>query len=94
MKTIKRILTGITATLLVLYVGICTLLWFKQEKLIFHPHPLPQDFKFAYAGNFTEVTVPAFDGKKLHCLWFKADTSRGLVFYLHGMPVLWIPGEI
>ncbi len=84
MKIIKRILIGIAVTLLVLYVGICTLLWFKQEKLIFHPHPLSHDYMFDYPGHYTEVTVPAFDGKKLHGLWFKADTSRGLVFYLHG----------
>lgn len=84
MARFKKILIGIGATIAVLYVALCCLLWFKQEKMIFHPHPLAAGFKFDHPGNFSEVTVTAFDGKKLHGLLFKADSSKGLVFYLHG----------
>ena len=52
--------------------------------MIFHPKPLPEDYQFSYAGNYQEVKVPTFDNKNLHGLLFKADSSKGLVFYLHG----------
>ncbi|HLP52777.1 MAG TPA: alpha/beta hydrolase [Chitinophagales bacterium] len=84
MLWIKRILVVTLVLAAVTYVGICGFLWFGQEKLIFHPHPLPADYQFAYGGKYTEVFIPGFDGKKLHGLLFKADTTRGLVFYLHG----------
>lgn len=84
MKTLKRIAVGTLIVLTFFYVGLCTLLWFYQEKLIFHPHPIAADYKFSYPGRFEEITIPTFDGTKLHGLLFKADTTKGLVFYLHG----------
>ena len=84
MKLLKKILIGIAATMAVLYIALCLLLWFKQEKMIFHPSPLPTNYKFTYTGNYKEIRVPTFDGKVLNGLLFKADSSKGLVFYLHG----------
>ena len=52
--------------------------------MIFHPSALPQDYKFSFEGSYQEVKIPTFDDKKLHGLLFKADSSKGLVFYLHG----------
>ncbi len=84
MKLLKKIFIGLVAIFALLYMALCGLLWFKQEKMIFHPHPLPADYKFAYTGNYSEIKVPTFDGKTLSGVLFKADTSKGLVFYLHG----------
>src|SRR4051812_15819545 len=84
MKKLRTALTVLLTTVAVLYLAICALLWFEQEKLIFHPSPLAADYQFNYSGKFEEVQVTAFDGKKLHGLLFRADTSKGLVFYLHG----------
>jgi len=84
MNRFKKILLGIGAAIVLLYVTLCIVLWYNQEKMIFHPHPLPADYTFHYKGNFKEVKVRAFDGKLLSGLLFKADSSKGLVFYLHG----------
>ncbi len=63
------------------------LIWTQQERLLFHPQPLPADFSFAgrYAPEqaFEELHIPV-DGAELHALLFRQPASRGLVFYLHG----------
>ena len=84
MNILRKIFLGLGVFALVAYLGICTLLYFQQEKMIFHPHPLPKDFAFGYKNSYQEMQIPTFDGKKLDGLLFKADSSKGLVFYLHG----------
>lgn len=84
MKAVKKILIGIVALVALAYLGICVALWFYQEKLIFHPHPLAADYVFNYPSKHEEISITSYDGTKLHGLLFKADTSKGLVFYLHG----------
>lgn len=80
MKTLLSILT----VLLVLYFLICLLAYFFQEKLIFFPEVLAKDYRFGFKGKFEEHFVEMKDGKKLHALLFKAEKSKGVVFYLHG----------
>lgn len=84
MKALKKTFIGLFALAVIGYLGICALLWFYQEKLIFHPHPLAADYKFSYPGAFEDINVTSYDGNKLHGLLFKADSTKGLVFYLHG----------
>jgi len=60
------------------------LLSFQQERLIFFPEKLPADYRFQFDQDFEEVWVPAKDGTLLHGLLFRAQESKGLVFYLHG----------
>lgn len=79
----KTVLT-IFASLLGIYVFVCILLYFFQEKVMFFPQALAKDFTFQFNGNFEELYVEMEDGKKLHCLLFKAETSKGVVLYLHG----------
>jgi hypothetical protein len=57
-----------------------------QEDLIFHPQPLPADFRFEFGAHdqrFEEVRVPV-PGGELHALHFRQPAPRGLVFFLHG----------
>jgi len=63
---------------------LCALLYFIQEKLIFFPQQLPADYKFTFDQQFQELQFNSPDGPKLHGLLFKADSSKGLIFYLHG----------
>lgn len=66
------------------YVLLCMLLYFVQEKLIFIPQKLPGDYTFSFAGNFEEIHFITADDTLLTGLLFKADSSKGLIFYLHG----------
>lgn len=68
----------------VIYSFICCFFYFFQEKLIFYPQKLPDNYQFTFKQPFQEQTIQTTDGKKLHGILFKADSARGLVFYLHG----------
>ncbi len=66
------------------YCLLCILLYFIQEKLIFFPEKLPAGYKYSFAQKFEELEFAVADGTALHGVLFKADSSRGLIFYLHG----------
>lgn len=60
--------------------------YLRQERLIFHPQPLPADFRFAFdprEQRVDEVWI-AVPGGELHALHFRQPAPHGLVFYLHG----------
>lgn len=60
------------------------LLYWNQEKLIFFPEKLEKQYTFSFSEHYQEKYFTMPDGKKLHALLFKADSSRGVVYYLHG----------
>ncbi|MET4105820.1 alpha/beta fold hydrolase [Hymenobacter sp. UYP22] len=68
-----------------LYVAVCVLLYFQQERLLFFPTKLPANHRFNFNGQFEERWIPTADGTRLHGLLFPADSAaKGLIFYLHG----------
>ncbi len=56
----------------------------KDIKQIFPGGKLASDYKFHFPQRFEEVNMPAADGIKLNALLFKADSSKGVILYLHG----------
>lgn len=62
----------------------CGVMFFLQEKLIFHPSPIPKDKVLKMDHAFEEVWTEAEDGTQLHGLYFPATRAQGLVFFLHG----------
>jgi alpha-beta hydrolase superfamily lysophospholipase len=60
------------------------LFYFNQEKLGFHPTKLAANYKYDFKGNFEEINLKTEDGVTIHNLLFKAENSKGVVFYLHG----------
>jgi alpha-beta hydrolase superfamily lysophospholipase len=79
-KLTIRILLGLVA----LYALLCCVMYFMQEKLIFIPDKLEKGYVFNFKSKFEEKYFKAADGALLHGLLFKADSSKGLIFYLHG----------
>lgn len=67
-----------------MYAIICLILYFTQEKLIFFPQKLSGTYQFDFEQDHQEFQILTNDGKRLNALLFKADTSRGVIFYLHG----------
>jgi hypothetical protein len=55
-----------------------------QEKLIFFPQKLNKNYQFSFDQKFEEINVRTIDGITLNGILFKADSSKGLIFYLHG----------
>jgi len=78
------IIVKVLAVIAGFYVLICVLLYFFQEKLIFMPERLPANFVFRFNEPFQEFPIRTNDGTVLSGLLFKANQSKGLIFYLHG----------
>lgn len=80
----KNIFFSILKALFVIYFIICSLLFFFQEKLIFFPDKLDKNFKFSFNQKFEELPIKTEDNKLLNGILFMSDSSKGLIFYLHG----------
>ena len=83
-KSLKLILFSLIAIFAVIYLLVVGYLYFNQENIIFQPETLSADYKFTFQDEFEEVYNPVEENVKLHGLLFKAQKSKGLVFYLHG----------
>ncbi|MDW9382914.1 alpha/beta fold hydrolase [Chryseobacterium sp. JV558] len=80
----RKMLLGIFAFFLIAYVMLCVGIYFYQEKIIFYPEKLPENYKFNFTGDFEEITVMTQDKKHLNSVLFKAQNPKGVIFYLHG----------
>lgn len=80
----KKILLKTCFILTGVYLLICLLLYTFQEKLIFFPQKLEKSFQFQFDPSFIEKNIRTNDHKLLNGVLFKADSSKGLIFYLHG----------
>jgi alpha-beta hydrolase superfamily lysophospholipase len=69
---------------LALYLAAVGLLYLVQERIIFFPQKLDKDYRFAFEQEFEELSLPMNDGVHLSGLLFRAEASKGLIFYLHG----------
>lgn len=55
-----------------------------QEKLIFYPETLPDDYQFQFNVETEEIFFDTRRNVKLSGLLFKAENSKGLIIYCHG----------
>ncbi|MDX1315022.1 MAG: alpha/beta fold hydrolase [Eudoraea sp.] len=80
MKVFKRIIVGGVS----LYLTAIVMFYFFQEKVIFLPTSLPQNYAYSFSEYFEEIFLTADDGARLNALWFKKEEPKGLVLYFHG----------
>lgn len=79
------------------YLALSLFLFWQQERLLFFPERLPQDFRFAGFPSHKEVFIPMSDGERLHALWFPESgvVSPGQVAEaLPGQVAGALPGQI
>lgn len=55
-----------------------------QEKLIFLPSKLDQDYVYSFQTPFTELNLATPDGAQLNALHFKPKNPQGIIVYFHG----------
>jgi len=61
------------------------LFYFFQDKLIFKPEQLPEDFTFQYENQeVEEYNIQLHDDVLINGLHFKTENPKGVVFYLKG----------
>lgn len=70
--------------ILVLYLVVCVVIYFVQERFIFQPEKLKQDFEFKYDFPFEEQFFDIEPGVRINALYFFAENPKGLVVYFHG----------
>ena len=58
--------------------------YFFQEKLIFKPEKLKQDFQFKYNIPFREYFFDIEPGVRINGLHFHRENPKGLILYFHG----------
>ncbi|HUH73959.1 MAG TPA: alpha/beta fold hydrolase [Chitinophagales bacterium] len=76
----KKILISIA-----LIIGLGFLLLYSfQEKILFLPYQLPSSYSFSFSGNYEEINFETKDKNSINALLFKADSSKGIIYYLHG----------
>ena len=56
----------------------------KQEKLLFYPDTYPVEYKFSFKNKFQEYFIKVDEKTSLNGILFHANSSKGLIFYLHG----------
>ncbi|MCP4457209.1 MAG: alpha/beta hydrolase [Cytophagales bacterium] len=66
------------------YVVINILVYHLQERFLFKPEKLPEDFEFNYDQNFTEHNLDLGHGVNVNGVHFSLEKPRGVVFYLKG----------
>jgi uncharacterized protein len=80
----KKIIFRLLKIVAGFYFIVCILLFFFQEKLIFFPQKLEKGYKFNFNQKFEEINIKTNDNTLLNSILFKADSSKGVIFYLHG----------
>jgi pimeloyl-ACP methyl ester carboxylesterase len=80
----KKRLLRILKIVIGIYIVLCGILYFYQEKLIFFPQKLEKNYQFKFGQKFEELNIKTNDDKILNGLLFKVENSKGLIFYLHG----------
>lgn len=81
---LKKILIWTGSIILAIYLLIITLIFFTQENLLFYPEKLASDYSFTYNIPFEELKINVDKEININGLLFKADSTKGLIFYLHG----------
>lgn len=66
------------------YLFITAFMFLLQEKLIFLPTQLPQDYVYNFERPYEEFFIETEDGARLNALRFKVNNPKGIVLYYHG----------
>ncbi len=80
MRLLKKVLIVLAIGLVLVVAGA----YFLQEKFIFLPSKLPQDFVYEFDHDFDEIFIDTEDGARLNALHFKQEKPRGIIVYYHG----------
>ncbi len=67
-----------------IYVAMGLTAYLIQEKFIFKPEKLAQDFEYHYDAPFTELFFDVSPGVRINGLHFYREKSNGLILYFHG----------
>jgi len=84
MKFYPRFFLRLFAVIAALYILICTLVYFNQESLLFHPQPVASETRYDFGIPFTEKSIRVDGSTTLNGVLFEVAASKGLIFFVHG----------
>ncbi|MDG5489939.1 alpha/beta hydrolase [Psychroserpens sp. SPM9] len=59
-------------------------LYFLQEKLLFLPTVLEQEYQFEFKADFEELFLKPTEDVSINAIHFKAEKPKGVILYFHG----------
>ncbi len=75
----------IIITIIIIYILINVLVYFLQERFLFKPEKLPEDFEFNYENQvFDEYNIEVDKNVNINGVHFKVRKPKGVVVYLKG----------
>jgi uncharacterized protein len=77
-------LLNIAVYIIIAIAALSVIAYFVQEKLIFKPEKLHQDFVYKYDAPFEELFFDTAPGVRINGLHFKVQDPLGLILYFHG----------
>jgi pimeloyl-ACP methyl ester carboxylesterase len=83
-RKLKRRLKKCVIVVFGLYVMIGSAIYFFQEKILFLPTTLEQDYQYEFDYPFEELFLKTDDDVTINALHFKAENSKGVILYFHG----------
>ncbi len=66
------------------YLVVAAIVYLVQERFIFKPEKLPQDFEYKYDAPFEELFFDIAPGIRINGLHFFCKEPKGVILYLHG----------
>ena len=66
------------------YLFITAAMFLLQEKLIFLPTQLPQDYVYNFERPYDEIFLTTNEGARLNALHFPVANPKGMILYFHG----------
>jgi hypothetical protein len=83
-KKVKLRLKRLIAFILLFYVMINASLYLLQDKILFRPTVLAQDYQFDFSHNFEELFLNPDEEAVINALHFKVENPKGTILYFHG----------
>ncbi len=83
-KRLKRRLKRTVTVTVAIYLMIGASLYFFQEKLLFLPTKLEQDYKFQFNYPFEELFLKTDEEAVINAIHFKVKKPKGVILYFHG----------
>lgn len=81
---LKKRLKNVLAVLLIFYTMIGATLYFLQEKLLFFPTELEQNYIYTFNHPFEELFLRPSENVTLNAIHFKTEKPKGVILYFHG----------
>lgn len=80
----RKKIVKISFILALLYISICTYMYFFQTDFIFKPTKIAADYPFSFQQPFEEFSIPVMNAELNAGLFKTKGTSKGVILFVHG----------